>query len=271
MHEKPRPPATVWILSFLAALGLVAQFLAAEAAFSQTATSWLHSISAAALIEAAIVIDALVVVGSGNRIAALGLAVGVVVSGTYNYTQAASHSTLVGWQLYAQAIGPLAALASIGLALGYELRGYYAAVDAWEAGEAAEAESEMEIARRRQDWIERQRLELELEQERLDREFQRKERRRRRLQEKRLEEKRIATGLTGHRPDMSEPAERLPEPRPVRWADKSAFLEDVSERPDLLDELTGDEVARLSGLSAAGSGRRWLREARDMVSGNGHR
>lgn len=138
--QRPRPPITVIALIIVAVAGLFTQFLAAETAFALIGRTTLYSIFAALLIELAIVVDAIVVARNRNIIALAGLIIAMVVSAVYNYTLADLSSTdyvLRIWQKLALALGPLFALAAIGLALGEELYKYSLQLDAYEQDQEA--------------------------------------------------------------------------------------------------------------------------------------
>ena len=127
--------------------GLVALFLAARAAFDTIGTP-AQAVAAALLIEAGTVTEAVAVSKSRNRVAAVGLAIGFLVSVSYNVTQALdARPDLAPWQLLAFGVGPLSALVVISLALGEELRLYGQRVDEWTAGR----EHEGQLALRRQE------------------------------------------------------------------------------------------------------------------------
>lgn len=113
---------------------------------------------AATLIEAGLIIEALALI-KRPQVWYIWIAVSIslVVSGTYNYIQAASMATgpsgeptLNPWQLGTLALGPLAALAFVSLTLGYELREYQARVEKWQTDRAAWLEQRRQEAEARQ-------------------------------------------------------------------------------------------------------------------------
>lgn len=130
---KPRLSASFWLLCLLAGVGLVALFLAAYHAFAQVMEPYQAGF-AALLIEAGMVSEA-IALARGNRLAAVGTVISLVVSGTYNYVQVDAAKKLEGWPLYALALGPLFALAFLALAIGQELREYEAQLANWQAQE----------------------------------------------------------------------------------------------------------------------------------------
>lgn len=219
---RPNPPVTVYLLVVVVLAGLVALFLAARAAFATIGTP-AQAVAAALLIEAGTVTEAVAVSRSRNRVAAVGLAIGFLVSVSYNVTQALdARPDLAPWQLLAFGVGPLSALVVISLALGEELRLYGQRVDEWTAGR----EHEGQLALRRQEGREWKLLKHERgllpERTRADTSGQ-------------VHRVRLLTG---------------------RWPDKAAFLSDA-DRPADLDAVT---LAAVTGRSVR-TARRWMAEA----------
>lgn len=139
--SRPKIGIVVYLLFGILVTGFVALFMAADFAFQQVTQSRVQAVFAALLVEAGMVIDAIAVLRAArlrdNWPAALGLAVSLVVSGTYNYVQAskvgALHSVTQPWQLWTLALGPLSALMFLALAVGSELRLHEQKVATWEA------------------------------------------------------------------------------------------------------------------------------------------
>lgn len=131
---RPRLSASFWLLCLLAGVGLVALFLAAFHAFDQVMEPYQAGF-AALLIEAGMVVEAIALARGLNRLAAVGMVISLVVSGTYNYVQVDAAGKLEGWPLYALALGPLFALAFLALTIGQELREYEAQLANWQAQE----------------------------------------------------------------------------------------------------------------------------------------
>lgn len=281
MTQQPKVPLTVWTLTLVAASGLVAQFLAARAALDQVLTSSWHSGAAAILIEAVAVIDALVLMRSRNWAAIPGLVVALLVSGTYNYIQAEAAQPEWGWwRLGTVAVGPLAALFSVGLVLGQELYDHRWRLAEWEAErlslevQAQRKRDVKQASKHRAQEDERQwqrRLEYEREQARIRREDAEQAER---LKEERLvtrrrerrEAKRMVTGQgDGDRTVTGQVSEDG-----RTWPDKAAFLAEMAGRPDLLADLTGEDVARRGGVGER-TGRRWIAEARLVTVGSNGR
>lgn len=172
---RPRLPVSLALISLLLVAGLVALFMAAYYAFSLVAHSPAQAFFAAVMIEAGMVIEAVVLVRAwGQRsswLALGGMAVSVVVSGTYNYIQArqvgALNGITGGWELLTLALGPLLALAFMAANAGRELRAYEQQVAGWLADRQAWHDRITEQARLDTVAIEQARLQAELERERL--------------------------------------------------------------------------------------------------------
>lgn len=267
--SKPSRPITVIPLALVACAGLVAQFMAARSAFDLITASPAHSIAAAMLIEAATVVEALVFVRSGNRWAAGGLGLTMAVSATYNYTQASNAGAGLGeWQLVAMSIGPLAALVSVGLALGDELRKYESVLVEWRAVQDEIAQDEAAALRRETIQAERQvederRWQRQLEQQRLAAEFERQAQ----LQASQLKEEGLAL-RRAERASRQEKKQATPDATLTqqgdngatstrRWADKAAFVADT-DRPVTLTTRQLCDLAQVSPRTA----QRWLAAVR---------
>lgn len=152
-YEKPRPQVQLWLLLFITIGGLIALFLAAYHAF-QLVASPPQAFFAALLIEVGLVVEAIALINRPKTFFPwAGLIVGFVVSGSYNYTQAAKAGQgLGGFELFALAFGPLSALAFVSLTLGNELRAYQEKTTEWE--------------NQRVEWAEKERKRLETKEER---------------------------------------------------------------------------------------------------------
>lgn len=152
-YEKPQPQAQLWLLLFITVGGLVALFLAAYHAF-QLVASPPQAFFAALLIEVGLVVEAIALINRPRTFFPwAGLIIGFIVSGSYNYTQAAKAGQgLGGFELLALAFGPLSALAFVSLTLGNELRAYQEKGAEWEKDRA--------------EWAERERRRLETKEER---------------------------------------------------------------------------------------------------------
>ncbi len=179
--NKPPLPVTIPVLTVVVVVGLVAQFLAAWAAF-ELVFSPAHAFFAAALIESMVAVEALATARTRSEVALVGLVLGLATSLVYNYAAADDAAPDLNVIVkVALALGPVLALASLGLALGEEIWRYEQALDTWRAGQI-EAGAKVDDQRRG----------FEQEQEALDREFQRKEQRR-----ERLARQKIARALSG--------------------------------------------------------------------------
>lgn len=164
---KPGLTLQIFTLGFIVVCGLTALFFAAYHAFRLVAEPW-QAFFAALVIEAGLIAECLAIINKPRTVAPwLGLAISYIVSGTYNYTQAANAGQGLGsWELWALAFGPLSALAVVSLSFGNELRDYQERVSTWMQTRAM--------------WVngERQRLEkltVEQEQRRLEIEAQQKQ------------------------------------------------------------------------------------------------
>lgn len=144
----PRPQAgiTVHLMAVLVAVGLAALFVAAYTAFDKVMPS-VQAVFAATLIEAALIIEALALIRGRNKLALVGLIVSLSVSGIYNYIQVTAEAAaegLTGWPLLiALSLGPLAALVSLSLALGDELRKHEMTVTEWQEKRQAHVQNEV--------------------------------------------------------------------------------------------------------------------------------
>lgn len=233
-----RPPITIIVLSLVAGVGLLAQFIAARAAFSLISSDPWQPFCAALLIEAAIVADALATARTRNEIALGGLVLALLASGLYNY--AVAHAALPHLHLavkLALSIGPVLALGSIGLALGEEVWRFE---DQRAQGrqEQADVQAQIDAERRR----------FEQAEDAKDREHARKERRRERLHRQRTEGgQAVSIVRQAATPTNSKTA----------WENKASFLADT-DRPQ---KLTPRRLADMTGQSKRNA-RRWLADAK---------
>ncbi len=255
--QEPETPIQLKAFYFLLMLGLAALFLAAFNAFRAVTgdhiAGTLQALFAALLIEAGLVIEAFSVMRKPKQFWGwIPVAISVFVSATYNTTQVlvvvAERSKgdaiiltlgrvletalpyLNALTVFALALGPLAALASIAIAAGRIMKDHEAAVFAWTL--------------ERDEWS----------RERFDA-FQKKEERRRNKADKarnvqEQETERSGTFVNGEGIDLSV-LKNVPE----RSQEKDALLELVFNRfgfegfgpkdvVDLVAEETGDELSK---------------------------
>jgi hypothetical protein len=165
--SRPGLTLQIFILGLIVVSGLIALFFAAFHAFRLVAEPT-QAFFAALVIEAGLIAECLAIINKPRSVAPwLGLVISYVVSGTYNYTQAAKAGEgLGGWELGALAFGPLSALAVVSLAFGNELRSYQERVEDWSKTRAGWVEGE---------WRRLETLATEREQKRLEVEAQQKQ------------------------------------------------------------------------------------------------
>jgi len=163
-YQKPGINLQLIALGLIASFGLIALFIAAYHAFLLVANPW-QAFFAALVIEAGLIVEALALINKPKTIYPwLGLIISYVVSGTYNFTQAAQMGEGLGnWELSALAFGPLSALAVVSLTFGNELRSYQERSSAWTKERAEWVEAEYKR-------IEQVRIDSEVEQRRADQE-----------------------------------------------------------------------------------------------------
>lgn len=161
---RPQVPIQLFLLAALDVAGFLALWLAAYHAFSGVAGPF-QAFFAATLIEAGMVIEALALIKRPKVwYTWLGVIFSLVVSGGYNYIQAATAVTVDGvitlnpFLLLTLALGPLSALCFVSLTLGHELREYQEQSEKWTLDRAA--------------WFEARRIESEQRQVQLDQELQ---------------------------------------------------------------------------------------------------
>lgn len=165
MREK-NYPIQVYILAIVTVAGLMALFLAANAAFLLVSVNPWQAFFNAMLIEAGLVAESIALIRHPkNTLAYIGVTISLTVSGTYNYIQSAEKAAgaVGGFELIALAVGPLAALFFISLILGREIRAYQDEIEAKKsATEKAKADAEanrLEAEREERAW--RRQLERE--------------------------------------------------------------------------------------------------------------
>jgi hypothetical protein len=265
-HPRPTEPVQLYLLAGLAGFGLLALWLAAFHAFLKV-SSGPQAFFAATLIEAGLIIEALALIKRPNVwYTWIAVAISLIVSGTYNYIQAAAVAgeSLNPWMLLTLALGPLAALAFVSLTLGHELREYQNRVETWQADKATWLEQrrlEAEAYERQQEAERQARLERlqQAEYERQEREAQRRyeaERAERDWQHKQQERadavarrgQRRAERLAKPKDQPEHPPEpiALVTPLPVRSPELDALLAIIRERsagqvyrPENVQEWTG--------------------------------
>lgn len=172
-YPKPFPTSQIFLLGLIVVSGLIALFFAAFHAFRLVAEPT-QAFFAALVIEAGLIAECLAIINKPRSIAPwLGLVISYIVSGTYNYTQAAKAGEgLGGWELGALAFGPLSALAVISLAFGNELRSHQEQVEVWSKARADWVEAELKRIEQAAQEKEVARLRAEQERERIRLEFQ---------------------------------------------------------------------------------------------------
>lgn len=164
---EPQNPAALYILSMILVIGLIALFIAAVFAFEKT-QPLIQAIFSAMLIEAGAIGEAFAIIKRRNRIAIAGLAVSIIVSGTYNYIQSKyigeTHGLTDPWQLWTLSLGPLAALVFLALSTGHELNEHEQDREKWQTARtehqrtqtAQNAAALAQWQTARQTWIETQ-------------------------------------------------------------------------------------------------------------------
>jgi hypothetical protein len=133
----PERPAVLYFLGGTVVIGVIALGLAALSAFA-VVNNPVEAFFKAVLIEASAIAEAVALARAKRRrdyiLPLLGMIVAVWVSGTYNYTQAAQSpggKRLSPVELYALAIGPLAAVSLLALNFGKALRDFESAGVQW--------------------------------------------------------------------------------------------------------------------------------------------
>lgn len=154
--EKPTPPVTIWLLSIVIVIGLLALGIAAYFAFIQV-MPWYQALFSAFLIEVGAIVEAITLIRGNNWIAAAGLLGSLIVSGTYNFIQAstagAAHGLTDWWQLITLAIGPLSSLTFLAMSLGREIRGHEKAMTGWQKQRQAWITAQQEERRKAEERI----------------------------------------------------------------------------------------------------------------------
>jgi len=166
----------------LVVLGLIGLGIAAFAAFAFIGRP-VQALAFALIIEAGMVGESLALIRR-NWLAIPGLIISLLVSGMYNFTQAAQagaalpHPITDTAQLAALSIGPLSAVFFLALSLGFEIRAHETAVRAWEI--KRQAWQDAQAAKAEAARVEARRLELEAREKTLLAELQVQEREARR-------------------------------------------------------------------------------------------
>lgn len=152
---KPSLPPTALILAGMVIVGLIGLGIAAYAAFSFIGRP-AQALAFALIVEAGMISEALAIMRR-NWLSIPGLIVSLLVSGLYNYTQAARAGEFLTppltdpVQLAALSIGPLSAVLFLALAAGHELREHENAVKQWEIDRQTWLDTQAEKAARRQE------------------------------------------------------------------------------------------------------------------------
>lgn len=192
-YSRPLLTIQIFLLGLIVISGLIALFFAAFHAFKLVAEPT-QAFFAALVIEAGLIAECLAIINKPRSVAPwLGLVISYIVSGTYNYTQAAfAGQDLGGWELGALAFGPLSALAVVSLTFGNELRSYQEQVTGWSHARANWVEEEHKRIEQEQAQRELDRLKLikEQEQTRLESEQKHAEKM------ARIEAKRVSRGVS---------------------------------------------------------------------------
>lgn len=190
-YQKPSVSIQLILIGCIAVSGLLALFIAAYHAFLLVAAPP-QAFFAALVIEAGLIVEALALISKPKTLPPwIGLIISYIVSGTYNFTQAAqAGGEFLGiWELVALAFGPLSALAVVSLTFGNELRAYQDRVGQWEQNRADWVEGERIRLEEIQQQREREREELEARTRQEQRELEAKQRQERLLAEQKHAEK----------------------------------------------------------------------------------
>lgn len=141
-YSIPKPGLSIIAVGLygLLFLGLVGLGTAAYISFNITGIWW-QALAFSIIIEACGILEALALV-KGKWIAIFALAVALVVSGSYNYTQMSLAAQnlphkLSEFQLWALAIGPLVSVSFAALTLGMFIKEHDRAVATWEKDKQA--------------------------------------------------------------------------------------------------------------------------------------
>lgn len=137
-ETRPELSFVSYLLLFGVGLGLIALWLAALEAFYKVMSPW-HAFFSASVLEFSAVVEAIALAKArtwkDTAITVLAIICSLVVSGTYNYVQVKNHglqnSVTDPWQLYAFALGPLAALTFLAINFGRQLRAVETLTDEW--------------------------------------------------------------------------------------------------------------------------------------------
>lgn len=259
-YPRPKPPIQLVLLGCLLLSGLLALWLAAFHAFQNVAGPT-QAFFAATLIEAGLIIEALIVVRYNTWYAYLGAAVSLAVSGTYNYIQASQSSTLTGWPLLSLALGPLTALTFVALAFGAALKQHQSAIAAWETGKAGWRENQItEVKRAAEEDRQYRRHQEELARKRVERAERLSGSDRRQP-----EDNAHLPEVTGNQPEtfgnLPETNGKLPEWLPVRPKNVEHFRQLAAAGLIDPDRITGAMLSPLIGATDR-TARNWLNQAK---------
>lgn len=267
----PKRSFAIYLLGVTVVIGVIALGLAAWSAF-KVVNEPAEAFFKAMLIEVSAIAEAVALARAKRRrdyiLPLLGMTVAVLVSGTYNYTQAAQSAggkTLTTIELYAIALGPLAAVSLLALNFGKALRDFEAAVaqwlierQAWFDSEVTKYNDAQRAEQLRLEGIEAQRLVDE--RKRADRDAERQLR----LEALRLEHE-LKLKLSEHPTEQAarpvdtgeQPIEHSPNPTEHRWtlSELRAWLPSANgETPKNATEL--ERLTRVPRSTAD----RWFRE-----------
>lgn len=152
---KPSYPVAARILGGMVVVGLIGLGVAAYAAFSFIGRP-VQALAFALIVEAGMISEAIAIVRR-NWLSIPGLVVSLLVSGSYNFTQAerAGHMLTPPLtdpiQLAALSIGPLSAVLFLALAAGHELQEHEKHVRQWEVDRQKWLDDQAERQARRQE------------------------------------------------------------------------------------------------------------------------
>jgi hypothetical protein len=261
MMPRPKPPVQISLLVALVCSGLIALWLAAYHAFQNVVSHSLQAVFAATLIEAGLVVDAMVAVKYDSLYAKIGLIIAIIVSATYNFVQASQVAAgrLDLWSLLTLALGPLSALVCVALALGDLVTQYQDDIAAWDAAIAEAKRKEAEAIAEE----ERKQAEEERNYQRKQAELARKRAERAERERKQAESTPEPAGTlpegNGNAPEV---AGTLPEGLPV-VPESPEELRKLAESGAVdLETLTGSMLAPLIGYSER-TARKWIESAKN--------
>lgn len=161
--QRPKFPwGTVIGVGVVIAAGVVYLGIAAHAAFQNVVSNETQAVLGALLIEVGLIAEVIELI-LGNWWASGGITVSLLVSVTYNYVQAKqrgeTHGLTNTWQLLTLAVGPLAAVITLSLTVGFAIRKYKEAEAAYQVAQQKKREelrAKMADEQKQQDEQERQ-------------------------------------------------------------------------------------------------------------------